>query len=208
MSVRALRVRSQAVQHVYLCRYKHVAGAVELGGGRSSWTVVVAVFSVVERSGETLYLHYNDDFSLKVYSVCFSLTVTCSDLGMTAETSTEFYVREIKDMVNITQRLIADVHPTEIRTSISPSLVVWLNTTGALANYATKTGYVWSCLAMFGAPGSRPVRTTLEPPLHIEVNPHLRGGRVENHLGKATPSSPDRDSNLDLPVLGSRAQHD
>nr|CAD7262317.1 unnamed protein product [Timema shepardi] len=41
-----------------------------------------------------------------------------------------------------------------------------------------------------------------------EVNPHLRGGRVGNHLGKATPSSPDRDSNLDLPVLSSRAQHD
>nr|CAD7570881.1 unnamed protein product [Timema californicum] len=38
-----------------------------------------------------------------------------------------------------------------------------------------------------------------------EVNPHLRGGRVENHLGKTTPSSPDRDSNLDLPILGSRA---
>nr|CAD7441824.1 unnamed protein product [Timema bartmani] len=34
-----------------------------------------------------------------------------------------------------------------------------------------------------------------------EVNPHLRGGRVENHLGKTAPSSPDRDSNLDLPVL-------
>nr|CAD7400146.1 unnamed protein product [Timema poppensis] len=31
---------------------------------------------------------------------------------------------------------------------------------------------------------------------------------VENHLGKTTPSSPDRDSNLDLPVLSSRAQHD
>nr|CAD7416061.1 unnamed protein product [Timema poppensis] len=31
---------------------------------------------------------------------------------------------------------------------------------------------------------------------------------MENHLGKTTPSSPDRDSNLDLPVLGSRAQHD
>nr|CAD7434746.1 unnamed protein product [Timema monikensis] len=42
-----------------------------------------------------------------------------------------------------------------------------------------------------------------------EVNPHLRGGRVENHLGKTTPSSPDRDANLDLPVLSSRAaQHD
>nr|CAD7409623.1 unnamed protein product [Timema cristinae] len=41
-----------------------------------------------------------------------------------------------------------------------------------------------------------------------EVDPHLRGGRVENHLGKTTPSSPNRDSNLDLPVLSSRAQHD
>nr|CAD7398355.1 unnamed protein product [Timema cristinae] len=41
-----------------------------------------------------------------------------------------------------------------------------------------------------------------------EVNPHLRGGRVENRLGKTTPSSPDRDSNLNLPVLSSRAQHD
>nr|CAD7411344.1 unnamed protein product [Timema poppensis] len=37
------------------------------------------------------------------------------------------------------------------------------------------------------------------------MNPHLRGGRGENHLGKTTPSSPDRDSNLDLPVLNSRA---
>nr|CAD7260777.1 unnamed protein product [Timema shepardi] len=41
-----------------------------------------------------------------------------------------------------------------------------------------------------------------------EVNPHLRGGRVENHLGKTTLSSTDRDSNLDLPVLSSRAQHE
>nr|CAD7437460.1 unnamed protein product [Timema bartmani] len=32
------------------------------------------------------------------------------------------------------------VHPTEILTSISPSSVVWLNTTGALANYATEVG--------------------------------------------------------------------
>nr|CAD7395871.1 unnamed protein product [Timema cristinae] len=41
-----------------------------------------------------------------------------------------------------------------------------------------------------------------------EVNPHLRGGRMENHIEKTTPSSPDRNSNLDLPVLGGRAQHD
>nr|CAD7427838.1 unnamed protein product [Timema monikensis] len=41
-----------------------------------------------------------------------------------------------------------------------------------------------------------------------EVNPHLRGARMENHLGKTTPSSPDQDLNLDLPILSSRAQHD
>nr|CAD7263434.1 unnamed protein product [Timema shepardi] len=41
-----------------------------------------------------------------------------------------------------------------------------------------------------------------------ELNPHLRGGRVENHLGKTTPSSHDQDSNLDRPVLSSRALHD
>nr|CAD7608541.1 unnamed protein product [Timema genevievae] len=40
-----------------------------------------------------------------------------------------------------------------------------------------------------------------------EVNPLLRGGREENHLGKTTPSSPEKDSNLDLPVLGRLAQH-
>nr|CAD7447663.1 unnamed protein product [Timema bartmani] len=32
-------------------------------------------------------------------------------------------------------------------------------------------------------------------------------GRGEKHLGKITPSSPDRDLNLDLPVFGSVAQH-
>nr|CAD7402293.1 unnamed protein product [Timema poppensis] len=41
-----------------------------------------------------------------------------------------------------------------------------------------------------------------------EVDPHLRGGIVEIHRGQTTPSSPDRDSNLDLPILNNRAQHD
>nr|CAD7443200.1 unnamed protein product [Timema bartmani] len=40
------------------------------------------------------------------------------------------------------------------------------------------------------------------------VNPYLLGGRVENYLGKTTPSSPGRDLNLDLQVLGSLAQHE
>nr|CAD7397476.1 unnamed protein product [Timema poppensis] len=37
-----------------------------------------------------------------------------------------------------------------------------------------------------------------------EVNPHLRGGGLANHLGKTTPSSPDQDSNLCLPVLSEK----
>nr|CAD7437463.1 unnamed protein product [Timema bartmani] len=41
-----------------------------------------------------------------------------------------------------------------------------------------------------------------------EVNLHLRGRRVGNNLGKTPSSSPERDSNLDLPVLGSLAQHE
>nr|CAD7259576.1 unnamed protein product [Timema shepardi] len=41
-----------------------------------------------------------------------------------------------------------------------------------------------------------------------EVNMHLRGGRTENHKGKTTTSSPDRDSNLDLPVLDSLVQNE
>nr|CAD7456855.1 unnamed protein product [Timema tahoe] len=35
----------------------------------------------------------------------------------------------------------------------------------------------------------------------------MRGGRVENNLGKTTSSSFNRDSNLDLSVLGSLAKH-
>nr|CAD7196343.1 unnamed protein product [Timema douglasi] len=43
------------------------------------------------------------------------------------------------------------VHPTEIRTSISPSSAVELNTTSALANYATEAGFAYWC------PDSRPL---------------------------------------------------
>nr|CAD7198010.1 unnamed protein product [Timema douglasi] len=39
------------------------------------------------------------------------------------------------------------------------------------------------------------------------VNTHLGGGRMENHLGTPSPSSPDRDSSLDLPNISSQAQH-
>nr|CAD7405865.1 unnamed protein product [Timema poppensis] len=41
-----------------------------------------------------------------------------------------------------------------------------------------------------------------------EINLHLHGGRVKNHLRKIILSSPDQDSNLDLPVFSSLAQHE
>nr|CAD7199198.1 unnamed protein product [Timema douglasi] len=41
-----------------------------------------------------------------------------------------------------------------------------------------------------------------------EVNPHLPRGAWKTILGKTTHSSPERDSNLDLPGLGSLAQHE
>nr|CAD7197696.1 unnamed protein product [Timema douglasi] len=41
------------------------------------------------------------------------------------------------------------VHPTEIRTSISPSSAVELNMTSALANYATEAGSVWLAVYYF-----------------------------------------------------------
>nr|CAD7199149.1 unnamed protein product [Timema douglasi] len=42
----------------------------------------------------------------------------------------------------------------------------------------------------------------------LTMNVSTACGRVESHLGKTTPSSPNRDSNLDLPVLSSRTHHD
>ncbi|CAG2055293.1 unnamed protein product [Timema podura] len=42
------------------------------------------------------------------------------------------------------------VHPTEIRTSISPSSAVELNTTSALANYATEVDALSSCMTTRG----------------------------------------------------------
>nr|CAD7430611.1 unnamed protein product [Timema monikensis] len=82
------------------------------------------------------------------------------------------------------------VHPTEIRTSISLSSAAELNMTSALANYTTGTGYV---------------KLGIEKVEFEEVNPHLRGVRVKDHIGKTFLSSLNRDSNLDLHIFGSLA---
>nr|CAD7428613.1 unnamed protein product [Timema monikensis] len=53
------------------------------------------------------------------------------------------------------------VHPTEIRTSISPSSTVELNTTSALANYATEAGSVLMFVCL--SPGSVLMFVCLSP---------------------------------------------
>nr|CAD7395088.1 unnamed protein product [Timema poppensis] len=63
------------------------------------------------------------------------------------------------------------VHPTNIRTSISPSLAVELNTTSALVNYATE-GLGGFCLE--------------------KVYPNFHGKLVENYFEKTTLSSLNR----------------
>nr|CAD7458584.1 unnamed protein product [Timema tahoe] len=40
-----------------------------------------------------------------------------------------------------------------------------------------------------------------------EVNPRLLGRKAKNDFGKKPLSSPERDSNLALPILGSKVQH-
>nr|CAD7461275.1 unnamed protein product [Timema tahoe] len=123
------------------------------------------------------------------------------------------------------------VHPTEIQTSISPSLAVELNTTSALVNYATEAELCHAATKIQASFRGHMARKQVDEPtkgkpedelskelqkldakesgrLNIEENPHFHGGRVENHVGKITPSSPQRDSNLDLPVLGSLARHE
>ncbi|CAG2057955.1 unnamed protein product, partial [Timema podura] len=74
------------------------------------------------------------------------------------------------------------VHPTDIPTWIFPSSasLVYCESS-ALDHAATEAG-----------------RLYLE-----EVFPHLHGGRVENHFGKISLSTSDRDSNLKLTVIGS-----
>nr|CAD7401300.1 unnamed protein product [Timema cristinae] len=41
-----------------------------------------------------------------------------------------------------------------------------------------------------------------------QVNPHVHGERVESHLGKTIPISPELVSNLVIPILGSLAQYE
>nr|CAD7429118.1 unnamed protein product [Timema monikensis] len=99
---------------------------------------------------------------------------------------------------------------TPLRTPLT-SMSVCQQQTSALH---LKRTIEWRVVGCSPAVGYKASQLPFSPPANLsstplqEVNPHLRGGRVENHLGKSTPSSPNQDSNLDLPVLSSRAQHD
>nr|CAD7445835.1 unnamed protein product [Timema bartmani] len=64
------------------------------------------------------------------------------EVEVRADSSPETDVCKTEKILQETIEIISsqEVHPTEIRTSISPSLAVELNTTSALANYATEAG--------------------------------------------------------------------
>nr|CAD7428252.1 unnamed protein product [Timema monikensis] len=68
-------------------------------------------------------------------------TTTSDATGRTSTTDQRLFTRSGRRLFHPSLRLNLDlvrVHPTEIRTSISPSSTVELNTTSALANYATE----------------------------------------------------------------------
>nr|CAD7572185.1 unnamed protein product [Timema californicum] len=135
------------------------------------------------------------------------------------------------------------VHPTEIRTLISPSSAVELNTTSALVNYATEAveeaggkclpcvvdirneqqviDAVQEAVSKFGGidilvnnASAISLTGTLQTDMKrydLMHNINTRGTflvYVQCRLWKNHSQLPDRDLNLDLPVLSSRAQHD
>nr|CAD7589167.1 unnamed protein product [Timema genevievae] len=79
------------------------------------------------------------------------------------------------------------VHPTKIRTSISPSSAVELNTTSALANYVTEAVH------------STEIRTSVSPSSAVELNTTSALANYATEAGKRPPGryrtdGTDRDS--------------
>nr|CAD7569225.1 unnamed protein product [Timema californicum] len=98
------------------------------------------------------------------------------------------------------------VHSTEIRTWISPSSAVELNMTSALAIYATEAGSKaidWTV----DEGDNRYTRTASNPNLSVVGSLVYSENSAFDHPAIES-SSPDRDSNLNLPVLGSLTQHE
>ncbi|CAG2054268.1 unnamed protein product, partial [Timema podura] len=77
-----------------------------------------------------------------------SLGLVCLDLKGYVQCGV-LYTRQEQLVLTSAQKhlwFIRDVYPTEIRTSISPSSAVELNTTSALANYATEVIFIYKVL--------------------------------------------------------------
>nr|CAD7198018.1 unnamed protein product [Timema douglasi] len=99
------------------------------------------------------------------------------------------------------------VHPTEIRTSISPSSAVKLNTTSALANYATEAG-IAACKTREKNSPVLSFREGQEQEQFWE-NFNDRDLTKNNPLWWSNgPRTPGRDSNLDLLVIDSLAYYE
>nr|CAD7407175.1 unnamed protein product [Timema cristinae] len=102
-------------------------------------------------------------------------------------------------------------HPNaEIRASISPSSAVELNTTSALANYATEAD-LSSSSAMPGREysaghGNQPISLTRQR--SGDFYKKFLGCILEDNFGKTPLSTPDRDLNLNIPFIRSLVYHE
>nr|CAD7587537.1 unnamed protein product [Timema genevievae] len=81
--------------------------------------------------------------------------------------------QSVRRLTDTDDRPLWVIHSTDTWRASSvprvPGLSSFLNLLLA-ASYHISHGYVWSCLAMFGTPGGRPVHTAPEPPLHKFIN--------------------------------------
>ncbi|CAG2057618.1 unnamed protein product [Timema podura] len=86
--------------------------------------------------------------------------------------SVSFTVRKDSGNLSASVEKPPPVHPTEIRTSISPSSAVELNTTSALANYATEVdGLLLVLVVLLSLTSSQELRTPCPSP--CECSEHL-----------------------------------
>nr|CAD7196636.1 unnamed protein product [Timema douglasi] len=82
------------------------------------------------------------------------------------------------------------VRPTEIRTSISPSSAVELNTTSALANYATEVqGVLWSVAALLAILANACVFPISEDPFQTALASYVHGDKNCNNMTQIHPDT-------------------
>nr|CAD7590842.1 unnamed protein product [Timema genevievae] len=122
------------------------------------------------KPGGTNSIHHPWAFGKEKVKYTFGLLGAPFEKGQDKKGVDEF--PETFRSLGLIKQLQDSVHPTEIRTSISPSSVVELNTTSALANYATELMFV--CHVMI-------VITLLQ--VSSNVQDILSEGRVSVTLG-------------------------